>query len=649
MHRPFRGFTRLTRRWPALGFTLLTLLTLTSALLPATLAPPSAAAAAPPLTDATTARVPRVEAAVCPVPVPAGTQCGFLVVPERRDVGDSREIRVGYALHRSTAADRRPDPVVYTSGGPASASVQLTGYLTDMPLGRDRDVVVLEQRGSRWSRPRLDCPEIARALLDTLSMPGGPADPAERARMASGATACRDRLTRQGVDLRGYVTSEIAADVVDLRRALGYDQWNLFGVSYSTRSMLAAAEADPEGTRSVVLDSFFPPLTRRYDEAAADLAGSIASLGREWPGLSGRFATMVRRLNQRPAQVRTSDPLTGRPITVRLTGDDVATILDEAMHEVDVLPVVPALVDAVADGDDRPLQVLADQAGGGLVSHEFGLFYAVMCQDEALFNTFSGQGHPRLFTVEADKAVCDAWGLPASPSAVLTRGPAPTAPRRVVSAPVLVVGGEFDPTTPVAKARSAARALPGARVVEFAGVGHAVFLSSRCGRQTISAFVADPRAAAPCDPGRASYAISGPGDFHVTPVVYRVSTGAWWLLIPFALFLVTSFGQLVVGMRALVRQSAAGRVSSVVALTTVAGFTGVTFILLTAVGLYSAAASNQTALGIGVPSAVLWYGTVAALSAALSLVALLRSRLHWQTAVPVAAAVTLLLWWVLYL
>ncbi|GGK88662.1 hypothetical protein Sme01_01820 [Sphaerisporangium melleum] len=647
MYRPLRGFACLTRRWPALG---VVLFALTPPLLLAALAPPSAAATDHPRTAVAAARAPRVEAGACQVPVPAGTQCGFLVVPERRDVQGGREIRVGYTLHRSTAADRKPDPVVYTSGGPASASIQLTGYLADMPFGRDRDIVVLEQRGSRWSRPRLDCPEIARALLDTLSMPGGPADPAERERMASGATACRDRLTGQGVDLRGYVTSEIAADVVDLRHALGYDRWNLFGVSYSTRSMLAAAEADPEGTRSVVLDSFLPPLTRWYDEAAADLAASIASLGRRWPGLPERFATMVRRLDERPARVRTVDPLTGRSITVRLTGDDVAAILKEAMHEVDVLPVVPALVDALADGDERPLQVLADQAGGGLVSHEFGLFYAVLCQDEAPFNAFADQGRPRLFTVEGDKAVCDAFGLPASPSALLTHGPAQTAPRRVVSAPVLVVGGQFDPATPAAKARAAARALPGARFAEFAGVGHAVFLSSRCGRQTISAFVADPRAAAPCDPRRAPYEIFGPGDFHVTPVAYRASTGAWWLLIPFALFLVTSIVQLVAGMRALVRQSATGRVASVVALTTVAGFTGVTFVLLTAVGLYRAAASNETALGIGVPSAVLWYGTVAALSAALSLAALLRGRRprRW-TAVPVIAAVTLLAWWLLYL
>ncbi|GAA5057019.1 hypothetical protein GCM10023259_040540 [Thermocatellispora tengchongensis] len=79
---------------------------------------------------------------------------------------------MGFAVRRSTAPDRKPDPVVYTSGGPGSGSIQLTGYLSQMTLGRDRDAIVLEQRGSRWPEPALECPEIARGVLDALARPG---------------------------------------------------------------------------------------------------------------------------------------------------------------------------------------------------------------------------------------------------------------------------------------------------------------------------------------------------------------------------------------------------------------------------------------------------------------------------------------------
>ncbi|MER6583094.1 hypothetical protein, partial [Nonomuraea sp. NPDC001023] len=114
---------------------------------------------------------PPVEAAPCPVVVPEHTVCGFLLVPERRDT-PGRTIKVGYAVHTSTAPGRKPDPIVYMGGGPASSSLQLTGFLSQM--FPDRDVVTIEQRGGKYSRPVLGCPETAEALLGRLRRP--PAD-----------------------------------------------------------------------------------------------------------------------------------------------------------------------------------------------------------------------------------------------------------------------------------------------------------------------------------------------------------------------------------------------------------------------------------------------------------------------------------------
>ncbi|WP_433240311.1 alpha/beta fold hydrolase [Streptosporangium sp. CA-135522] len=540
---------------------------------------------------------PALEYHPCPVTVPEGTRCGYLVVPERRDAPDGPVTRVGFAVHRSSAADREPDPVVYTSGGPGSASIQLTGYLTQM--FRERDVVVLEQRGGRWSKPRLDCPETVRAMLDTLESPGQAAE--ETGVIAAGATACRARL---GVDLRGYRTGEIAADVVDLRRALGYPRWNLFGVSYSTRSMLAAAAADPGGTRSVVLDSFLPAQVNWYDDATRDLTDSVAKLaGQGWPDLPARFTAMVAALNERPAEVTTRDPLTDAPLTVRLNGDDVATVIGEAMHSVEVIPIVPALVDGLAAGHHELLQPLADAAGPGLASHEFGLYHAVQCQDEVPYNAFA-QARPRLFTAVHDRAVCEAWKLPRSPaSAAVTR------------APVLVVGGQYDPTTPSRTARPAAEALPKGRFVEFAGVGHAVFLSSRCGRETIAAFLSDPAAAPPCDPAEAAYRVVRPGELHLTAAPYRAQL-TWWPLLPFALLAITALVQLVAGLLRPRRRLPV----------LVAGLCGLAFTGLTADALYGVVAENETVLGVGVPSILLWYGLLPWACLAATVTAVARHR-----------------------
>ncbi|MEV4106134.1 alpha/beta hydrolase [Nonomuraea sp. NPDC049695] len=541
-------------------------------------------------------------ASPCPVAVPERTACGFLEVPERRDA-PGRTIKVGYAVHTSTAKNRRPDPVVYMSGGPASASMQLTGFLSQM--FPDRDVVAVEQRGNRYSQPVLGCPETAEALLGQLRRPTADA--------AAAAGQCRARLQEQGVDLRGYNTKEIAADVVALRQKLGYESWNLFGVSYSTRVMVDVAAADPKGTRSVVLDSYLPESVNWYDDAARNLADSATRLG-----IKDAFDAAVARLNAKPAQVTTTDPILGRAFQARISGDDLATIMAEALHEADVAAVAPAMVGALAEGHDELLQPLADAVGGGLVSHEFGLYHAVQCQDEVPFNTFTPK--PRLFTVNVDKAVCDAWQLPkAQPVNATTK------------APVYVVGGQYDPTTPARTSKPAAEALPDARFEEFPGASHAVFLSSACGRRKILEFVNDPAkpTASPCRDD--DTAAVRPGDLHVTGAPYQISKSPW-LAAPFALFALVSLIQLVAG-------ALKGR-----ALGAFGGLSGVAFAGLVGQSVYALAGRNETALAVGVPSVVTVYTWIAAASAVLTAAALLRHRRWPQIAAAVIGA-GFLVWW----
>ncbi|SEG31429.1 Pimeloyl-ACP methyl ester carboxylesterase [Nonomuraea solani] len=534
----------------------------------------------------------------CPVPVPTRTTCGFLEVPERRDAPEKR-IEVGYAVHLSAAKDRKPDPVVYMSGGPGSASMQLTGFLSQM--FPDRDVVTIEQRGSRYSRPVLGCPETAEALLGQLRRP--PAD------MGAAAVKCRDRLKEQGVDLRGYTTKEIAADVVALREQLGYEKWNLFGVSYSTRVMVDAAAADPEGVRSVVLDSYLPESVNWYDDAGRNLTDTMARLG-----VRDRFEAMTARLNKAPARVPTTDPLLGKAFTALMSGDDVATILAEALADPEVAAVAPAMVRALAEGHDELLRPLADAVGEGLVSHEFGLYHAVQCQDEVPFNTTKS----RLFTVKGDQAVCTALQLPKSAPVNAT-----------TKAPVYVAGGEYDTTTPIRTSRPAAEALPAGRFQEFAGHSHAVFLTSACARQKIAAFLAAPdrQDATPCagDPGLK------PGDLRVTAAPYQISLSPW-LAAPFALFVLASLLQLVIG-------GLKGR-----ALTAFAGLSGVAFAGLVAQSIYTLAGRNETALAVGIPGIIEPYSWLAAASAVLT-IAVLRYERRWPQILATVISGGFLIWW----
>ncbi|GAB1821798.1 alpha/beta fold hydrolase [Herbidospora sp. RD11066] len=548
-----------------------------------------------------------VEEHACPAPVPADTTCGYLLVPERRDAYQSDTIRVGFAVRRVDAP--KGDPVVFTNGGPGASSIQLTQTIAE--IAPDRDVVVMEQRGGAFSEPRLECPEIVAGALKELAAAGP-----SKGDMALAARACRARLT---ADLRGYRTQEIAADVVELRRTLGYEKWSLFGVGYSTRTMLLAAAMDPEGATSVVLDSYLPESYAAYDEAPAALRAMLERLG-----VADRYDLMVKNLNAEPVSLATRDPLTRKRIEVTLTGDDVATLLAGSVSDPEVLPILPALVDGLASGHTDLLSPLVDAAAATMTGREWGLYYAVQCQDEWPTNLFTSKA---LFTTFNDATTCAEWRLPASgEEGALTQ------------APVLVLAGQYDPAIPAATVRTATEKLPAARFQEFAGVGYGVFQVSDCGRRTIGAFLADPGAPAPCDAAQAPRALVEPGDVHLTPAAYT-ATGFPWALAPLGAFALLSLFQ-VAGGAITIRRGGL--------LTLLAGVAGTLFC---AVAAWSVSmVSDPVAFTVGIPPIIFWASVLVVVSACLSVVAVFRDDAPGVLILPTATGLIFTAWlvgWVL--
>ena len=188
-----------------------------------------------------------------PVPALANARCGVLIVPENRSAGTERRIRLPVAILPATGADPLPDPVVYMEGGPGGAALPTAQLLLDMGLDRRREVIIMGQRGTLYAEPALLCPEIDD--FNTGPRIGmGYDDPKTGEALAEAAGKCYRRLAGQGIDLGGFNTTENAADFADLRRALGIERWNVYGVSYGTDLALTYMRDHPEGIRSVTLD-----------------------------------------------------------------------------------------------------------------------------------------------------------------------------------------------------------------------------------------------------------------------------------------------------------------------------------------------------------------------------------------------------------
>ncbi len=175
----------------------------------------------------------------------AGSSCGYLTVPEKYALyggpASEKSIEIAVVKLASTSKNKLADPVVYLQGGPGgSASSSIAQVIETATFIKSRDVYLIDQRGTGYSKPALVCTEF-----DEVGTP-------------EQVKACKARLEYSGVDLNAYHSVHNAMDIIQLRTALKIPQWNLYGISYGTRLATTIMRESSDGIRSVILDGMFP-------------------------------------------------------------------------------------------------------------------------------------------------------------------------------------------------------------------------------------------------------------------------------------------------------------------------------------------------------------------------------------------------------
>jgi pimeloyl-ACP methyl ester carboxylesterase len=460
------------------------------------------------------------EAAPCSFDLPAGqvegetVECGYLRVPEDRADPESPTIRLAVATFYHPDGDPEPDPVLYLEGGPGGSALEFLSLtfaeLSKPVFAANRDFVVFDQRGVGLSEPALDCPEVlelGRELLD-WEVDGETITEQEATDLVLQTTLACGQALGQVADLSAYNTAANAADVNDLRLALGYDEVNLWGVSYGTHLALAVMRDHPEGLRSVVLDSVYPldvdlylevlpNVDRAFDELFEGCAAD-ETCNTNYPDLRTVFFETVNRLNETPASFQITDPFTGESYEVLLTGDDLVGLLHQFLYYTNVVPSLPQMIYDASQGTfDQAARILGLVIGTEETLSR-GMFYSVRCHDELAFSTLDqfeavAAEYPELARFLADGisslsyGVCEDWDA----------GQAGAIENQAVTSdiPALILAGEYDPVTAPSWGKHAAATLENGYFFEYPGVGHGASVADDCPREMIVAFLDDPTAA----------------------------------------------------------------------------------------------------------------------------------------------------------
>jgi len=363
-------------------------------------------------------------------------ECGVITVPEHPGEEDGAKVELSVARFFVLEGKVPADPVVLLTGGPGQDATQLAaqGYTQLARLTGGRDLVAIDQRGTGTSAPSLACPETDDATDETRG---------------AALEACRARVIASGHDPAAFTTANNAADIALARKALGYREWNLFGVSYGTRLALTVLRDHPEGIRSVVLSSVVPleadllgdlagNAERAFQRVFASCAADAACVASH-PDLEARFHDVVHALDTTPGQITVG----GEVYAIR--GSDLVDFLFQLLYDASSIAYVPLIIDDAIAGDFTIVASVLEGGGvGGSIS--YGMHLSAQCAEELPFTTLATTGldvdplYRDVLLPTSYEADCLAWKVPAA--SAIENQPV------VSDVPTLLISGGYDPVTP---------------------------------------------------------------------------------------------------------------------------------------------------------------------------------------------------------
>jgi pimeloyl-ACP methyl ester carboxylesterase len=445
------------------------------------------------------------------LPPNAQVECYTMILPESRDGSTARSLRLPLAIYRSLNPFPPPDPIIYLHGGPGASALEWVGANFEGfmgPLLYERDVIVFDGRGFGQATPALDCPELLNQVylelrqesnLEYRAADYGPA-----------VKLCRDRLASQGIQLEQFSTAAMAADVLDIIKLLGYEQVNLYGVSFGASVAQVVAREHPEILRSLVLDSAFPLHGKYYNEIAGGAGRALQALFEscqmdsacrsQYPNLEAVYKELVAKLERNPLGMDATGSASSSGTRLVVDAIRFQEALRLALLTPGLTSGIPQGIQALRYGDTAFVEAAFSAPRMYFADSTMGTIVSILCTEQAYATTpvdleASLEANPTTAALTRYSfygsgkdlfEICDLWQAAPFDSQIkaLPTGATPT----------LLLSGALDPLGSPDLLEGLALGLQNLAWVHFSTFGHGLSLGpqSACPLSIALAFLHDP-------------------------------------------------------------------------------------------------------------------------------------------------------------
>ncbi|MBT8313381.1 MAG: alpha/beta hydrolase, partial [Maribacter sp.] len=426
---------------------------------------------------------------------------GYMKVPELHSKPNGKAIELAVAVFKSQADAPTHEPLVLVTGGPGMSDIDAFIPLMIGDLGKlfldNRDVVIIELRGLKYSKPNLLSPEI-EALQMSLLDKNYTADETLDVYMDT-LKETYTRFETEGVNLSAFNDYEIAKDIVFVMEQLGHDSFAVFGSSFGTlvcqHLLLNHSDHITSVTMNAVVDmnKAFPGMHTNANqtlEALFEKCRNDKALSKAYPDLKNRFLSTIKRLNEHPDTLQINYPKDKKMYKLVLNGNKLAVWIFADMYWDTQLP---ATLHKLLSGDYGQIEkspgILfpSDDFSHGLslsiILSEFANFEKDNIPLDDEYAEFVKGSGTLIFTPHFLNRAKKVWKVSDLQNKHINL---------VSDVPTLMLSGELDHVCPPRYTTELSKKLKNSYGYIFPGIAHSPIEQGGCGIMMMKEFIDDP-------------------------------------------------------------------------------------------------------------------------------------------------------------
>lgn len=426
---------------------------------------------------------------------------GYMKVPEfhNHPKGKSIELAVGFFKCQSDTATH--EPLVLVTGGPGMSDI--AGFLPLFfgEMGKlflnNRDVVIIELRGLKYSKPNLFCPELDNLQMYLLDKNLTPEETV--ALYMDTLKVAYNRFGRQGINLSAFNNFEIASDIVYVMEQLGYKKFSIFGVSFGTLVAQHVLLNHSDHLVSIVLNAIadlnhgfanFHTNSIKTLDAIFEKCKSDEQLNTAYPDLKNRFLSLIAKLNENPDTLMIKNPSDGKMYKVLMNGNRLSVWIFAQMY---YNTQIPLTLHKILTGDYNeiiqnpgivfPLQDFSNGLSLSIILAEYSNFKEENIPLNNEYASYIKGCGTMFFTPYFLNQAKKVW-------TVTDLG---SVEKKIVSdVPTLMLCGDLDHVCPPSDAIELSKNLKNSYVYVFPGVAHSPIEVGMCGLLMMKEFIDNP-------------------------------------------------------------------------------------------------------------------------------------------------------------